>query len=126
MNKKLRATPFVKWAGGKSQLLSTIKSLLPTRINRYYEPFVGGGAVFFGLQDDGIIDADKSFLSDINSNLLATYTVIRDDVMALIARLELYKSQIDDNCSMLQDLLKSDMEHELIIEYKDYLIKQET
>lgn len=46
---KVYATPFVKWAGGKGQLLEQFEPLFPDRFNRYVEPFVGGGAVFFHL-----------------------------------------------------------------------------
>ena len=47
----LKAKPFVKWAGGKRQIMKEIKKYLPEEFNTYYEPFVGGGAVFFELFD---------------------------------------------------------------------------
>ena len=50
-------SPFVKWAGGKRQLLEEIKKRMPKKYNRYFEPFVGGGAVLFSLQPrDAIIN----------------------------------------------------------------------
>lgn len=76
-----RARPFLKWAGGKSQLLPEILRRLPDRFNRYYEPFLGGGAVFFALQPE------KATLSDINHELIATYQAIRNDVEGVIHRL---------------------------------------
>jgi DNA adenine methylase len=80
--------PFVKWVGGKRQLLKQFKELglyppdhFDPNNNRYFEPFVGGGAVFFDLLPH------KAFLSDMNFELVTTYTVIRDDVEALIKSL---------------------------------------
>ncbi len=63
----IRPGPFLKWVGGKSQLLEQFDGLFPRKFYRYYEPFVGGGAVFFHLQpNDGV-------LSDSNPNLIAAY-----------------------------------------------------
>ena len=73
-----RAKPFLKWAGGKTQLLPEIYKRFPDNFNRYHEPFVGGGAVFFGLHPN------KCTLSDVNADLINTYTTIRDDVDGLI------------------------------------------
>ena len=120
----MKATPFVKWVGGKSQLAGIIQGRLPTKINRYYEPFVGGGAIFFNLQDAGLIESHESFLSDINLNLLDTYITVRDDVGTLITRLEQLKKQIDTNFNMLRNMLIRDYKNELINEYKAYLKKQ--
>lgn len=76
-------TPFVKWAGGKRQLLPKIKELLPERFETYYEPFVGGGALLFELKKDGAI------INDINLSLINAYTQIRDNV-------ELFLEYIND------------------------------
>ena len=73
---------FVKWAGGKSQLISQLKPLLPKKINRYFEPFVGGGAMFFYLTQN--YNISYAMLSDINLELINVYRVIRDDVKNLI------------------------------------------
>lgn len=70
--------PFLKWAGGKSQLLPAFAQYFPKSFNRYFEPFVGSGAVFFRLQPE------VSFLSDLNSELINCYEVVRDDVDKLI------------------------------------------
>ena len=59
--------PFVKWAGGKRQLLSQIKERMPEKYNNYYEPFVGGGAVIFELLPA------NALINDINKALLTTY-----------------------------------------------------
>jgi DNA adenine methylase len=78
-----KAKPFLKWAGGKQQLLSQFDEFLPDRFERYIEPFVGGGAVFFHLWNVGCLQG-PIFLSDNNEELINTYTVIRDRVEALI------------------------------------------
>ncbi|MEB3294794.1 MAG: DNA adenine methylase [Synechococcales bacterium] len=70
--------PFLKWAGGKSQLLPQYAEFFPSRYRRYFEPFLGGGAVFFHLQPD------RSFLADINLELVNVYRCIRDEVGAVI------------------------------------------
>lgn len=71
-------SPFVKWAGGKRQLLPQIKNYLPQASKRYIEPFVGGGAVCFALQRPG------SLINDINASLINTYKVIKQVPDALI------------------------------------------
>ena len=68
----LNIAPFVKWAGGKRQLLSQIKERMPEKYNHYYEPFVGGGAVLFGLSPN------HASINDINSALINTYKTIRN------------------------------------------------
>ncbi|KKP88322.1 MAG: adenine methylase protein [Candidatus Nomurabacteria bacterium GW2011_GWC2_35_8] len=84
--------PFVKWVGGKRQLLKQFRlmELYPpekfnTKTNIYFEPFVGGGAVFFDLLPE------KAVLSDLNSELVTTFNVIKNDVEALIHLLRKYK-----------------------------------
>lgn len=70
--------PFVKWVGGKTQLLPKLIERVPSDISRYYEPFVGGGALFFSLHPQ------RACLTDINPDLINLYTVIRDKVDELI------------------------------------------
>ncbi|MEL7354656.1 MAG: DNA adenine methylase [Cyanobacteria bacterium J06560_5] len=72
------AKPFVKWVGGKRQLLSELVERVPSDYGRYYEPFVGGGALFFHLQPQ------RACLTDINPDLVNLYTVIRDKVGELV------------------------------------------
>lgn len=72
-----QAQPFLKWAGGKRQLLSKFEPLFPSSFDGYYEPFLGGGAVFFHLLNR--IDRDSSIiLGDVNQDLMITYQMIRD------------------------------------------------
>ena len=75
--------PVLKWVGGKRQLLPIIHKHLPKLSNTatYYEPFIGGGAVFFDLQPS------KAVVNDINHELINVYQTIRDDVEKLIAEL---------------------------------------
>lgn len=76
-----KARPFLKWAGGKGGLLSDILRRLPEGYGRYHEPFVGGGAVFFGLAPRA------ATLSDKNAELIHAYVTVRDDVDGLIEEL---------------------------------------
>jgi len=78
--------PFIKWAGGKTKLLGQIMPLIPKKYNAYYEPFLGGGAVFFNLAPK------KAFLSDTNEELINLYEVIRDRANHLIQELRQYDS----------------------------------
>lgn len=70
--------PFVKWAGGKRQLLPQIKERMPKEYNKFYEPFVGGGAVVFGLLPA------NAYINDINSALINTYRQICDDPVTFL------------------------------------------
>jgi DNA adenine methylase len=79
---RVECHPFVKWAGGKTQLLDKMKDYFPEKFGRYWEPFLGGGAVFFYLASKR--DAFAATLSDTNHDLINAYQVIRDDVEGLI------------------------------------------
>jgi DNA adenine methylase len=85
-----RAKPFLKWAGGKAQLLKILNGRFPPelmqgQIRRYIEPFVGGGAVFFPIAARSPVT--EYFLSDINPELILAYRTVRQAVEALIDRL---------------------------------------
>ena len=77
--------PFLKWAGGKRSIIPVIISHLPENIYNYYEPFLGGGSVFFSIRH---LILSQSFLSDTNKELILTYQAIRSDVEGLIDRLK--------------------------------------
>ena len=66
--------PFLKWAGGKSQLISSLMPLIPKIFSKYIEPFIGGGALFFALNHQ------ESIISDANDELIITYRAVRDNV----------------------------------------------
>ena len=74
--------PFVKWAGGKRQLLHEIERRLPYTWNTYYEPFVGGGALLVNLQNEERIS--KAVISDLNSELINLYNVVKKNPHTLI------------------------------------------
>lgn len=82
-----RAKPFLKWAGGKTQMLSDIEKYVPVNYNKYLEPFIGAGALFFHL---GFKD---SIISDTNEELIFTYEVIRDTPDDLISELREFKNE---------------------------------
>lgn len=79
-----KLSPILKWAGGKRQLLPQIMPLIPNDINRYYEPFVGAGAVLFELQPK------RAIINDLNSELINVYQVIKDNPDELIGLLTQY------------------------------------
>ena len=70
----IKGKPFVKWAGGKRQIMNEIKKYLPETYNTYYEPFVGGGAVFFEIAPK------KAVLNDYNNELMNVFECIKDEV----------------------------------------------
>lgn len=93
LEQNFTATPFLKWAGGKSQLLQAFKPFLPARFHNYFEPFLGGGAVYFHLRSTrGLF---PSFLSDLNQELIETYRAVRDFPEELIAHLSLHVNDKD-------------------------------
>ncbi len=77
--------PIVKWVGGKRQLMFELLKNMPKSYNRYFEPFIGGGALFFELQPQ------NGYISDMNKELITLYTVVRDDVYELIDDLNKHK-----------------------------------
>ena len=91
------ARPFVKWAGGKGQLLPILKNNLPegmgTKIRKYAEPFVGGGALLFALLNE--YSFDEVYINDSNKALMNAFLVIRDDCDGLVARLKGLQSDYD-------------------------------
>ena len=87
------AKPFLKWVGGKRQLLDKFSELYPEelkskKIKNYYEPFLGGGAVFFDVAQN--YEVENAFLYDINEELILAYKVIQNDVEKLIEFLAKY------------------------------------
>src|SRR5215213_7029821 len=81
--------PFIKWAGGKSRLISQIKNFIPKEFNNYFEPFVGSGALFFYIVRCFQIKKDcYAHLSDINPELINVYKTIKDNLPDLIKELQ--------------------------------------
>lgn len=78
----MKAKPFIKWVGGKRQLLHELRARIPSEFGTYHEPFVGGGALFFDLEPK------RAILSDTNERLVRTYRAVRDSVEQVIATLQ--------------------------------------
>jgi len=83
------ARPIIKWAGGKSQLLGELRSAMPPRYNKYIEPFVGGGALFFALAPS------RAILGDSNPELVNLYRVVRDSPQRVTRLLSTFKNAKD-------------------------------
>ena len=83
--------PFVKWAGGKRQLLAQIRERMPREYNRYYEPFIGGGAVVFDLLPE------NALINDINEALINAYVQIRDNVDSFLDKINRIDSAIGED-----------------------------
>jgi DNA adenine methylase len=82
------ARPFLKWAGGKRQLLPQLRRFFPREFGAYYEPFAGSGAVFLDLASRGLLGGRQASLTDRNADIIGCYLAIRDDVESVIAGLE--------------------------------------
>lgn len=105
-----KVKPFLKWAGGKGQLLPEIEKYYPfgdRKIKKYAEPFVGGGAVLFDILSK--YDLEEVYISDINAELINTYRTIRDDIEDLVSLLQIMKN----------DFVPMDTEYR-----KDYYMKK--
>lgn len=103
--------PFVKWAGGKRQLLDRISERMPQNYNRYYEPFIGGGAVLFHLQPEHAV------INDINASLINTYRIIANNPQEFIDYVKKLDSEMGDDGKSYYYSLR---EH-----YNDKLMKEE-
>lgn len=103
--KKVPLKPFVKWAGGKGQLINEIRKIYPKglgkSVNKYAEPFVGGGAVLFDILSH--YKLNSIYISDTNFELINAYKIIRDDVESLI---DLLSKMQDDYLSLDSDSRK--------------------
>ena len=88
-----RAMPFLKWAGGKSQLLASYDEHFPEKFNNYFEPFTGGGAVFFRMRNKH--GAFNAKLTDLNQELINCYTQIRDNLDKLVVDLKTHRNEAD-------------------------------
>ena len=83
--KEITLQPFTKWTGGKRQLLPVIRELMPKTYNRYFEPFVGGGALFFDLAPKDAV------INDFNAELINCYQQIKDNPRELIEILKVHQ-----------------------------------
>jgi DNA adenine methylase len=90
-SKQLSAAPVLKWAGGKRRLLRQYEPHFPTEFGSYFEPFFGGGAVFFWLFNQGLLRDTQTLLNDVNPELVNFYSVLRNDCESLIERLHAHR-----------------------------------
>jgi DNA adenine methylase len=89
MKKNKLIAPFLKWVGGKRQLMPAIKELIPKTYTNYYEPFIGGGAVLFELQPK------KAIINDFNEELINVYQTIKENSEELIFDLKTHRNESD-------------------------------
>lgn len=89
MKKNKLIAPFLKWVGGKRQLMPAINGLLPKNYTNYYEPFIGGGALLFDLQPKNAV------INDFNQELINVYQTIKDSPEELITDLKTHKNESD-------------------------------
>lgn len=94
--------PFLRWAGSKRRLLPKILPRLPTKYDRYVEPFLGGGSLFFALRPE------KAVLSDLNRDLIRAYRAVRDDVEQVIEALRTFKYSKAEYYRARDDLVPAD------------------
>jgi DNA adenine methylase len=85
----IRVRPFLKWAGGKRQLVRELRRFVPSSFRAYHEPFLGSGAVFFDLWRDGVLADRVCRLTDINADLVGCYRAVARDVGEVIRELNL-------------------------------------
>jgi len=112
--------PFIKWAGGKGQLIEQIAHHLPSafkeeRIKKYFEPFLGGGALFFWLAEH--YDFENAYLYEINPAVYTCYHVIKKDVRKLIKELD----QLEQEYFSSSDIRKEKLFYEKREEFNAYL-----
>lgn len=118
---KTKAKPFLKWAGGKTQLLPSIDSFLPDTFSgeddvTYIEPFVGGGAMLFYMLQK-YPNIKRAVINDINPHLIKTYTVIRDEPYLLI-------DALNELQTTFKDLEEYDKQKELYLEIRNRFNQQ--
>ena len=82
-----RVRPFLKWAGGKRQLLRELRRFVPREFGAYHEPFLGSGAVFFDLWRRGMLDRRSCRLTDINPDLVGCYRALARSVDRVVSEL---------------------------------------
>ena len=111
MSNNVKVAPFIKWAGGKRQLLNQIKERMPKEYNDYYEPFIGGGAVLFELQPE------EATINDINTSLINVYRQVKDNTEEFIELVKKLDSEMwEDGKEYYLDIREK---------YNDKLLKKE-
>ena len=123
-----KAKPFLKWAGGKRQLLSQYENFFPSelkegKIDKYIEPFVGSGAVFFHIASK--YDVNEFYISDVNADLILSYKTIKEDVDSLVNLLNEYQKEYhslnkDDQIKRYYGVRKRYNEKLIGFDYKNF------
>lgn len=88
---RTRVRPILKWAGGKRQLLPELRRFYPARFARYFEPFLGSGAVFLDLHNAGLLEGCDVRLSDVNADIIGCYRAVRDEADDVISALRTHE-----------------------------------
>lgn len=127
-NPESAAKPFLKWVGGKGQLLPRLRELYPQKltagnVKHYYEPFLGGGALFFDIMQNHAIES--ATLCDINEELILAYRVIQQDVNTLMDFLARYQKQYialnkEDRKAYFYDIRETYNRQRFLINYQRY------
>ena len=112
-----KGKPFVKWAGGKRQIMKEIKKLLPEDYNTFYEPFVGGGAVFFELFNSY---GKKAVLNDYNSELMNVYKCLKDEELFDKLCSELNKHEANHSEEYYYEIRNMDRDKKSISKLSEY------
>ena len=111
----LKGKPFVKWAGGKRQIIDKLKEFVPKEFNTYYEPFVGGGALLFELSPKSAV------INDSNKELMNIYTCIKDEekFVKMCQELNHYETKHSEEFYYdIRDKDKNKEKYEKIVDYK--------
>ncbi len=120
----IQPKPFLKWAGGKGQLINQIKEFIPSefvvgkQIEKYFEPFVGGGAVFFWLSREYQIN--QAYLYDVNPEIISAYKTVRDHIRAVCQELRDLENQYIE----LRKPKREALYYEKRAEYNQYISEQ--
>lgn len=95
MDNQFKIPTFIKWAGGKRRLIPNLEPLLPKNINRYFEPFLGGGSMFFYIKQ--VYNPKYCLISDVNHDLISSFIAVRDKPKKLISSIEYFKSNYSED-----------------------------
>ncbi len=108
----MKAHPFIKWVGGKATLVQTLLPLMPTSISTYYEPFIGGGAMFFAVADTQRFQ--RAVVNDWNADLVNVYRVVRDFPDELMAFLRTIEESYTENPSGIYEAWRNPPPHQVM------------
>lgn len=102
--------PFLRWAGGKNWLIKDLQAHLPDIIENYYEPFLGGGSVFFHLKSNNLINK-KCYLSDTNEDLINTYRILKNNIKELLFVLNSFQNSEEFYYSLRNKVFDNNIEN---------------